>query len=78
MLARFTTGGQLDATFGTGGRTISPFSVDAANGVALMPSGEIEIAGTGFGARDFDFQLARYDDHVAAVRSAPSTRALRQ
>ncbi len=63
VLARFTTGGQLDGTFGTAGKTISNFSTDAADGIALMPSGEIEIAGTEFGTRDFDFQLARFDDH---------------
>jgi uncharacterized delta-60 repeat protein len=61
-LARYTPAGQLDATFGHGGTTITDLgSEDVANGIALTPDGEIEVAGFTLGAHvDRDFLLARY------------------
>jgi len=61
-LARYTSGGQPDGTFGSSGTTITDLgSDDVANGVALMPNGEIEIAGYTLGANvNRDFLLARY------------------
>ena len=50
-LARYTTGGTLDATFGHGGTTITDLgSEDVANGVALTPDGHIAVAGYTLGA----------------------------
>ncbi len=62
-LARFTSSGHLDPTFGQGGTTVTDLgSDDVANGVALTPGGEIEIAGYTLGPKiDRDFLLARYD-----------------
>jgi uncharacterized delta-60 repeat protein len=63
-LVRYTPTGQLDSTFGTGGIKLGGLGVTAeVRGVALTPGGEIEVAGTVFGARDRDFLLARYDTH---------------
>ena len=61
-LARYTTDGKLDATFGTGGKTITDLGFsDVANGVALTPAGQIVIAGYTVGAHsNWDFLLARY------------------
>ncbi len=46
-LARFTPGGQLDPTFGTGGKvqTSLPGSYDQAKGVAIQPDGKIVAVG---------------------------------
>jgi uncharacterized delta-60 repeat protein len=61
-LARFTASGDLDGTFGQGGRRITDFgSVDVANGVALTPGGDIVVAGYTLGpAINRDYLLARY------------------
>jgi uncharacterized delta-60 repeat protein len=61
-LARYTSAGQLDGSFGTGGTTVTDLgSDDVANAVALTPDGEIEVAGYTLGAHvDRDFLLARY------------------
>ena len=61
-LARYTSRGQLDGTFGQAGFTITDLgSDDVASGVALTPDGHIAIAGYTLGARvNRDFLLARY------------------
>ena len=61
-LARYTTDGHLDGTFGQAGKTTTAFGTEAlANGVALTATGQILIAGTTLGAKpDRDFLLARY------------------
>jgi uncharacterized delta-60 repeat protein len=63
-LARYTTGGDLDGTFGHGGTTITDFgSEDVATGVALTPDGHIAVSGYTLGPHiNRDFLLARYDD----------------
>ena len=54
-----SAGGDLDPTFGTGGRVVTDFGFDdRATGVALQPDGRIVVAGTGCGG---DFLVARYD-----------------
>ncbi len=61
-LARYTSTGTLDATFGQGGTAVTDFgSEDVANGVALTSGGHIAIAGYTLGPHvDRDFLLARY------------------
>jgi uncharacterized delta-60 repeat protein len=64
-LARCTTAGQLDTTFGTGGIVSTDFaqgSFDIGYGVVLAPDGKIVVAGeTNAGSlQDFDFAIARY------------------
>jgi uncharacterized delta-60 repeat protein len=58
-LARYTPGGTLDPTFGTGGKVSTDFlgSDDAASAVALQADGDIVAAGN---VADADFALARY------------------
>jgi uncharacterized delta-60 repeat protein len=64
-LVRYTPAGQLDPTFGTGGKKVGGLGTSAvARGVALTPDGKIEIAGYAVGASNQrDFLLARYDEH---------------
>lgn len=62
-LARYTTDGKLDNTFGSGGTRITDLGfVDVANGVAITATGQIVIAGYTIGAKlNNDFLLARYN-----------------
>jgi uncharacterized delta-60 repeat protein len=72
-VARYTTAGQLDSTFGTGGIKLGGLDITAdVRGVALTPDGKIEVAGNVFGTRDRDFLLARYDTH-GTVEKAVAT-----
>jgi uncharacterized delta-60 repeat protein len=60
-LVRLTRGGQLDETFGTGGRVLTDFSggIDTPIAVTIQPDGRI-LAG-GFSRHETgDFALARY------------------
>ena len=59
-VARYNSDGQLDQTFGTGGKVASDFSSsDQAYGVALQ-NGRILLAGVTFNGANFDFTVARY------------------
>jgi uncharacterized delta-60 repeat protein len=60
-LARYSSDGQLDQTFGVGGKVVSDFSsIDQAYGVAIQ-NGKIVLAGVGFpSGANFDFAVARY------------------
>jgi uncharacterized delta-60 repeat protein len=59
---RYTSAGQPDGSFGTGGSTITDLGFeDVATGVALTPGGQIVISGYTVGAKaNRDFLLARY------------------
>src|SRR4030095_7697746 len=61
-LARYSSDGQLDQTFGVGGKVVSDFSsIDQAYGVALDSNGRIVLAGVAFAnGANFDFTVARY------------------
>lgn len=61
-LARYSSDGQLDQSFGVGGKVVSDFSsIDQAYGVALDSNGKIVVAGIAFAnGADFDFTVARY------------------
>jgi uncharacterized delta-60 repeat protein len=60
-VARYSSDGQLDQTFGVGGKVASDFSSsDQAYGVALQ-NGKIVLAGIAFAnGANFDFAVARY------------------
>jgi uncharacterized delta-60 repeat protein len=61
-VARYSSDGQLDQTFGVGGKVVSDFSsIDQAYGIALQPNGKIVVAGVAFAnGANFDFAAARY------------------
>ena len=66
VLARYTANGQLDVTFGTGGRTTTDFGPGlngGANDVVLQPDGKILVAGSvgPSGAQAGSWMVARYD-----------------
>ena len=64
LLMRVGADGTLDASFGTGGRTVSPIGAGAAEALAAgyAPDGKIVVAGSAVGpdGRDADIALARY------------------
>jgi uncharacterized delta-60 repeat protein len=60
-LARYDTNGNLDPTFGSGGKVTTDLSsdfIDTGSAVAIQNDGKIVIAGT---AKNIDFALLRYD-----------------
>ena len=61
-VARYSSDGQLDQTFGVGGKVVSDFSsIDQAYGVALQSNGRIVLAGVALAnGANFDFAVARY------------------
>jgi uncharacterized delta-60 repeat protein len=61
-VARYSSDGQLDQTFGVGGKVVSDFSsIDQAYGVALDSNGKLVLAGVAFAnGANFDFTVARY------------------
>jgi uncharacterized delta-60 repeat protein len=63
LMARFTRSGTLDATFGTGGLTITDLGSGSERfeGVALQPDGWIVAAGQVATERHADFAIVRYD-----------------
>jgi uncharacterized delta-60 repeat protein len=63
-LTRYNVNGSLDSSFGTGGKVITEFGIDArqALGVALQPDRKIVVIGfVNNGGTNFDFALARYN-----------------
>jgi uncharacterized delta-60 repeat protein len=70
LVARYTSSGLLDPTFGggngyvtTGFHDIGKLGISSANSVALQPNGKIVVAGsfTQFGSSNSYFALARYN-----------------
>jgi uncharacterized delta-60 repeat protein len=61
-LARFTPDGNLDTSFGGGGKVVTGFGSDSsASDVAIQPDGRIVAAGsTTLSAKRRDFAIARY------------------
>ena len=63
-LARYTTSGSLDSTFGTGGIVTTAIGTgnDIAHGVAIQSDGKIVAAGSSYisGSSSYDFSLVRY------------------
>jgi uncharacterized delta-60 repeat protein len=62
-LARYTSTGALDNTFGTGGKVLSPIgsSRDTGFSVAIQSDGKIVVVGGASNGPSRDFALARYD-----------------
>jgi uncharacterized delta-60 repeat protein len=63
-LARYTPGGALDASFGTGGKQITDFfgGQDYALGLAIQSDGKIVAIGEAYNTnRNTDFALVRYN-----------------
>ena len=62
-LARFTSTGTLDPTFGAGGRVTTDVGSqhDAVNGLALQPDGKIVAAGVADNGPPSNFVVVRYD-----------------
>ena len=60
MLARYTTRGAIDTSFGTDGTVLTPFGSSSATAVAIQPDGEIVVAGYSDASGSDDFALARY------------------
>jgi uncharacterized delta-60 repeat protein len=63
-LARYSSAGVLDASFGTGGKVITPIGALVgyvyAGAVAVQVDGKIVVAGYCSGVGNYDFCLARY------------------
>lgn len=60
-VTRFTKKGRLDASFGTGGKVITPIAQDGdGEALAFQRDHKIVVAGGAFNGTDFDVALARY------------------
>jgi uncharacterized delta-60 repeat protein len=62
-LARYTSNGQLDPSFGSGGKVVTDLGAETVAGaaaVAIQANGRIVIAGTRSNGAGVDFMLARY------------------
>ncbi len=61
LLARYTTSGKLDGSFGSGGKVLTDVGVDDyAFSVAVQPDGKIVAAGLSTAKGSGDFALVRY------------------
>jgi uncharacterized delta-60 repeat protein len=63
-LVRYTTGGALDPTFGSGGTVVTPFGATGtgyARAVAVQTDGKIVAAGLANTAGQYNFTLVRYN-----------------
>jgi uncharacterized delta-60 repeat protein len=62
-MARYSTDGTLDPTFGVGGKVTTDFagSQDVIRGLVLQPDGKIVAAGFSGTNANFNFALARYN-----------------
>jgi uncharacterized delta-60 repeat protein len=62
-LARYNADGNLDATFGAGGKVTTRFPGAFAEGagLAIQPNGKLIVVGSAAAAGVIDFALARYD-----------------
>ncbi len=70
-LARYNTNGSLDASFGIGGKVMTPIgsSDDIARAVAVQSDGRIVTAGSSFNGANLDFAVVRYLGDAVALRS---------
>jgi uncharacterized delta-60 repeat protein len=64
ILVRLLPNGDLDPSFGAGGKVTTPFpgGFGEARAIALQPDGKIVIAGAAKGPADNDFLVARYNN----------------
>ena len=62
-VVRYTTGGRLDATFGSGGKVVTDLGLgidDRASAAAVQADGKIVVAGWSDAGGSYDFALVRY------------------
>lgn len=61
-VVRYTTAGALDATFGTGGKVVTPVGAgnDSGESIALQPDGKFVVAGSATVGSTICFALVRY------------------
>ncbi|MCA1625670.1 MAG: FG-GAP-like repeat-containing protein, partial [Acidobacteria bacterium] len=71
-LARYNTNGSLDASFGTGGKVMTPIGSgdDIVRSVAVQSDGRIVAAGSSFNGANLDFALVRYLGDAVISRPA--------
>jgi uncharacterized delta-60 repeat protein len=74
-LVRYNTNGQMDPTFGAGGKTTTSISNDEASALALQSDGNLVVAGSSYGI-DNDFALARYRVTYPGLVTGTPTRIL--
>ena len=62
LLARYTTNGVLDSTFGTGGKVFAPIGTgsDVGEKLTIQNDGKIVVAGFSYNGSDYDFAVARF------------------
>ena len=74
-VVRLSSSGQLDPSFGIGGKAVAPFGPEdrGAAGVVVQPSGRIVVAGTAGDGFQSDFALAGYlpNSTIAIEPEAP-------
>jgi uncharacterized delta-60 repeat protein len=70
-LARYTSTGALDTTFGDGGTVIQAIGTysDFASGLVIDGSGNIVVAGGAYTSNQFDFAVARFSTNNPPVLS---------
>jgi uncharacterized delta-60 repeat protein len=77
-LARYNPDGSLDASFGSGGKVVTPIGSrdESAGDIAIQPDGKIVVAGYSINADSFaDFALVRYNATVRSIiRSEQAAR----
>ncbi|HLQ44680.1 MAG TPA: delta-60 repeat domain-containing protein, partial [Planctomycetaceae bacterium] len=73
-LARYTTSGGLDSSFGTGGMVSTAIgtSTDEVYAIAIQPDAKIVVAGRATIGSNYDFAVARYQGRNAPVANAES------
>jgi uncharacterized delta-60 repeat protein len=61
-VAQYLSGGNLDATFGTNGKVMTPIGASDDFGIAtaIQPDNKIVVAGASFNGANDDFAVARY------------------
>ena len=62
LLARYTTNGVLDSTFGTGGKVFAAIGTgsDVGEKLTIQNDGKIVVAGFSYNGSDYDFAVARF------------------
>ncbi len=64
-LARYNSDGNLDTSFGVGGKVTTPFFNGQGgwiSAIALLANGQIVVAGGAYNGTNIDFALARYNE----------------
>ncbi len=87
LVARFTTTGNVDTSFGNQGQMVTSFGLgaDVANGIAIQNNDKIVLVGraTNASSSDSDFALVRYNidgslDYAPSAEAVPTTSVTTQ